>query len=136
MADTPPLTLKSALHGRTAEITVHGDLDLTTAPKLAEMLNLMLDKRPASLVLDLDRVKYLDCAAARVIAQAAHTLPTGHQLTIRNPAPIVRRLLRLTGVHETVTITGGKNQPGPAPLTVTVARDGRICLLTSPATWT
>jgi hypothetical protein len=33
MADTPPFTLQAGLHGRIAEITVHGDLDLTTVAR-------------------------------------------------------------------------------------------------------
>lgn len=97
MADEPPLVLKAQFGAGVAQVHVTGDLDLTTAPALADMLAVALDRQPGWLVVNLRGVSYLDCAAARVIAEAAQALP-GHQLIIRNPAPIVRRLLELTGV--------------------------------------
>ncbi|HEX4063600.1 MAG TPA: STAS domain-containing protein [Streptosporangiaceae bacterium] len=85
-------------HGEAAEVSVVGDLDITTASTLDEMLALTLGKRPSHVVLDLSQADFLDCAAARAIAGAAQSMPAGHRLTIQNPALAVRRLLQLTGL--------------------------------------
>jgi anti-anti-sigma factor len=130
MADAPLFTVQASFRGTAAEVTVRGDLDAATAPRLAEILTLALDKQPATLVLDLPGVDFLACAAAGVIAAAARALPAGHQVILRSPARIVRRLLQLTGLQEIVAIQDGASQPDPPPLTVTAARDGRSCLLT------
>jgi anti-sigma B factor antagonist len=110
MADGPPLVLKARFADGVAQVWVTGDLDLTTVPALADMLTVALDRQPGRLVLNLRRVNYLDCAAARAIATAAEALP-GHQLTIRNPAPIVRRLLQLTGLAGLID----DSRPAPEP---------------------
>lgn len=131
MAGTPLFTMQASLRGTTAEVAAGGHLNSTTAPHLAEMLTLALDKRPATLVLDLGGVDYFGSAAVRVIADIARALPAGCRLTIRNPALAVRRrLLRLTGPLEHVTIEDSPQELDPAPLTVAAAWEGRICLLT------
>jgi anti-sigma B factor antagonist len=112
MADEPPLVLKAHFGNGVAQVHVTGDLDLTTASALADMLAVALDRKPGRLVVDLRGVGYLDCAAARVIAEAARALP-GHEVIIRNPLPIVRRLLQLTGLAALIDDARPALEPRP-----------------------
>jgi anti-anti-sigma factor len=146
-SDRSPLSVMAAFSGEAAEISVCGDLDLTNAAALDEMLSLVLDKQPRGLALDLGDVEFMDCAAARVIARAAAALPGEYRLTIRRPSLAVRRLIELTGLDAAVVL---ESHPGHQPdawqaretswsaradqpdaaLTVTAAREGHVCVLT------
>ena len=97
MARRTPFTVTVAFRGGAATVAVRGDADIATAPTLEAMLTTALGNDPARLVLDLSRVAYLDCAAARVISRAAGLLPPG-QLVICRPAPPACRVLELTGL--------------------------------------
>lgn len=131
MANESPFVLTAGFAGGAAQVAVSGDLDVTTISTLDDMLSVALDRQPSRIVVDLGDVRYLDCAAARVIAQAAEALP-GHRLIILNPVPMVRRLLELTDL---AALIDDGQEPGPAatgPETValTVAVEGHICVLT------
>ena len=97
MARRTPFTVTAAFRGDAATVAVRGDADIVTAPTLEAMLAMALGNNPARLVLDLGRVAYLDCAAARVLSRAAGRLPPG-QLVICRPTPSARRVLELTGL--------------------------------------
>ena len=131
MADEPPFVLTAEFARRATQVTVTGDLDIATVSRLAEMLTVALARKPGRLIVDLSGVRFMDCASARVIAEAAQALPS-HRLTLRHPAPIVRRLLELTGLA--TLIEAGQGPPprtnAAASTAVTVAIDGRICVLT------
>jgi anti-anti-sigma factor len=106
---TPPFSFTAEAHFRdgTAEVIVSGDVDLTATEAFAEALARALSKEPRQLMLNLGAVKFLDCAAARVIAEAARVLPPG-QFTIRDPSLPAYRLLQLTGLGALVEAgTGG-----------------------------
>jgi anti-anti-sigma factor len=120
MPGVSSFTVQAAFRGDTSEVTVRGDVDVTTSPQLEEMLALALDKHPRRLVIDLTAVGYLDCSAARVIRRAARALPEG-QLTIRRPGPLAGRLLQLTGltglIEDDAPARAGRwNWPGPVTL--------------------
>jgi anti-anti-sigma factor len=78
-------------------VTLGGDLDVTIVAALAEQLAGLADLRPARLVMDMSGVGYLDCAAARLLADTAAFLPPGQQPVLRSVRPAVERLLHLTG---------------------------------------
>lgn len=102
MPERSSLTLHTAVHGTAAVVTLSGELDLTTASDLDRTLARLRETAPASVVLDMAGVEHLDCAAARVIATAAQAWPGPGPLVIRDPRPIVWRLLQLTGLAAAV----------------------------------
>lgn len=118
MADEPPFVMTAGFSDGATLVAITGDLDLTTVSALAAMLNLALDRRPGRLVLDLSGVPYLDCASSRVIARTAQALP-GQQCVIRNPVPMVRRLLELTDLAPLIE----DGRPSPSPAADRVAAD-------------
>jgi anti-anti-sigma factor len=76
------------------EVIIRGDVDMTATAALEEMLALALGKRPHHLTLDLSAVGFLDCAGARVIANAAQALPPG-RFAVRAPSLPAARTLQL-----------------------------------------
>lgn len=94
---TSPLTIEAGFHHHTARISIRGTLDTATAPLLAEMLAIVLDRQPRDLVLDMAGVTGCDPAAVSVITRAADTLPPLCRLIIKRPGPDVRRLLEPSG---------------------------------------
>jgi anti-sigma B factor antagonist len=90
----------------TTTILVRGELDLVTAPFLAEQLILVSQDKPGRLVFDLAGMYFMDCGSARLIAGAGHWLPDGTLPVIRCPGPGVRRILELTGLDAYCEIEG------------------------------
>jgi anti-anti-sigma factor len=79
-------------------VVLGGELDMVTAPELAGQLAGVLGGRPQRLVFDMAGVRFIDCAAARLISGTARHLPPGQRPVIRRPSRPVRRLLHLTGM--------------------------------------
>jgi anti-anti-sigma factor len=96
--------LPADLTSPTAGVVLCGDLDFSATPSLTELLTLVLGKQPRDIVLYMDAVTFLDCAAAQAIAAAAQALPGPGRLTIHRPGPLVRRLLHLTGLDTVIAI--------------------------------
>jgi anti-anti-sigma factor len=92
------LAVEVHLLGGTATIILCGDLDLASRPLLARRLAEVLAGKPQRLVFDLARVGFLDCGTARLMAGSARHLPGHARPVIRSPAPMVRRMLAVTGL--------------------------------------
>jgi anti-sigma B factor antagonist len=122
MPDGSPFTLHAVAGSTGAVITLGGELDLTNAPALDhavdDALARLCERPPARLILDMAGVKFLDVAAARVIATAAQAWPGPRPIVIRDPSPIVRRLLEVSGLSAELrlegTIPSSCNGAGPA----------------------
>jgi anti-sigma B factor antagonist len=94
---TEPLAIVVTATAGTVTVTISGELDLATAGELEQRLAAVLEDRPQRLVFDLAGVRFVDCAALRVIAGTGPFLPTGRPV-VRRPSPAVRRMLALTGL--------------------------------------
>ena len=111
----------------TAVIMVCGDLDITVNAALSERLAEIMQKKPARLIFDLGGVEFMDCAAARMLLSAARSLPDGQRPVIRSAAPLVRRLLAVTGLDTQCVLDG--QDPADA------SADGAASLLTGGLAW-
>ena len=85
------LSVRPHLAAGTATIVISGELDLLSTPSLAEHLEKILAQRP-------QRLTFMDCAAARLIAGTDRSLPDGQRPVLRRPSAEVRRILELTGL--------------------------------------
>jgi anti-anti-sigma factor len=92
----------------TVTVVLSGELDLTAVPSLAAHLEQVLARQPRSLVFDMTRVGFLDCAAARLIAGTRPSLPGGRRPVLRQPGPEACRLLGLTGLAAGFEIQHGR----------------------------
>jgi stage II sporulation protein AA (anti-sigma F factor antagonist) len=86
----------------TAVIRLSGDLDMTSAKQARAAIDAALASRPACLILDASALDYMDSSGIALMALVARM---AQKVQIRNPTPIVRQLIELTGLSEILQIT-------------------------------
>lgn len=64
-------TFEVAEYGRWAVMRVTGEIDMATAPRLRQHVLTVTTRKPAGLVLDLDRVDFIDSTGLGVMVGAA-----------------------------------------------------------------
>ena len=80
-------------------VSVSGELDIVTAPRLSELLRLI----EGPLVLDCERLTYFDSSGLQVFVEKHRV---NGNLTLRNVSAMGRRVLAITGVDEIVNVEG------------------------------
>jgi anti-sigma B factor antagonist len=80
-------------------VAVEGEVDLCAAPELEESLNRVAARRAASIVVDLDRVSFMDSAGVHVLLQFALARENGTRLALTRGSRQVQRLFEITGVE-------------------------------------
>ena len=82
-----------------AVLTVCGDVDANTAPRLWQYLSYLIGQEHRQLVLDLGGVGLLDTAGVDVLVRARGRLrQEGGELTVQSPNPAAQELLGLVGL--------------------------------------
>ncbi|MFI0242243.1 STAS domain-containing protein [Streptomyces sp. NPDC016845] len=85
-------------------VAVHGEVDLETAPGFEHDLRSALNDSARGLELDLQALRFCDCAGLGVLLRVRRTaLATGKPVTVRSASPLVARLLQVTGTHALFT---------------------------------
>jgi anti-sigma B factor antagonist len=85
----------------TVLIALRGDLDLAHAYTFDEELRALEARQPASIVIDLRELKFLDsCGLARLLAARRRARRQGHRLVLVRGSAAVQRLFALTAVDE------------------------------------
>jgi anti-anti-sigma factor len=77
-------------------VIVSGEVDLCTAPWLEEELR-RCQEAAVSIIVDLERVEFMDCAALRVLVNASAQLGPA-RFSVALGSPQVRKLFELTGM--------------------------------------
>jgi anti-sigma B factor antagonist len=106
----PPLTLDVHADGDgRVLITAGGEIDLNTEPLLREALFAALAYDDAHTVLvDMSAVTFLDATGINTLVKAHHTaVGTNRAVRLRNPQPLVTRVLRITGLEQTFGLHDG-----------------------------
>lgn len=104
-----PLSAQSAWQ----VLSVSGELDLATAPRLRDQVAYVAATPAGNVVLDLTEVTFMDCTALGVLVQARVTL--GDRLWLRGlPRPVLR-LLALTGLEATFALLPAVPPAAAAP---------------------
>ncbi|MEV6409181.1 anti-sigma factor antagonist [Streptomyces bobili] len=86
------------VEGERVAVKIDGELDLECAEQLEHALRAALAAAVGAVELDLDGVTFCDCAALNVLLELRERgLRQGKPLVIRSAAPVVQRLLDLTG---------------------------------------
>ena len=87
-------------------IAVSGDLDIATADELfREAHETLRGGAPASLVLDLSGVAFLDSSGIGTLVELRNVATdTGGALTLRHPSDRTKRLLEITALDRVFTI--------------------------------
>lgn len=99
MTLSPYLAITTEQHGRQLVLRLRGELDISNAASLRQILDGLPERAPQTLVVDLAGLGFADCAGLSVFLAARTRLAgQGHQLILMNPQPVVRRLLAVTGL--------------------------------------
>jgi anti-anti-sigma factor len=85
-------------------VQVRGEIDFATVPEVEDGVAAVLALDPLDLVLDLTDAAFMDCSGVSIIVRARNHLPDESRVVLRNPAPIVRRLLAILELDTEVVI--------------------------------
>lgn len=97
-----PLASWTYLQDHIPHATVVGEIDLSTAPQLDEVLCEASTQDPFSLILSLDRCTYCDSSGLSVILRHARRTP--HFLVVAPDDSDIRRLLQVSRVEALVHV--------------------------------
>jgi anti-anti-sigma factor len=86
-------------------VELTGELDLTNAHELEERLDTLAEGNGARLVLDLNRVVFLDSAALHVLFRIARRLGKSRFGLVLEPQAAVARTLAIAGISEVATVS-------------------------------
>jgi anti-sigma B factor antagonist len=87
----------------TLVLQIEGDLDLDTAPLLAEKLNEVEAAGPRSVTVDLNRVEFMDSSGLQVLLSRASLNGNGSRFAVTRGSAQVRRLFEVAGVIDLLT---------------------------------
>jgi anti-sigma B factor antagonist len=108
---SPYLAITTEQRGQQLVLRLRGDLDVSNADSLRQVLDGLLERAPQTLVVDLAGLGFADRAGLTVLVAARTRLAAqGHQLILVNAQPVVRRLLAVTGLD---TVFGLSDPGGP-----------------------
>jgi anti-sigma B factor antagonist len=96
------------------DVALAGEMDLATSGPLAQALTEVLDTKPVTVRLDLAEVSFLDSSGIRCLVGAAErAAAVGGHLVVRNPTPMVLRVLELCGVDQLLLADGTDGNASP-----------------------
>jgi anti-anti-sigma factor len=85
--------------GHAFRVTARGEIDITTASRLQNLLTDLIDGDAHLIVLDLEGVQFLDSSGLRVLVDAGGRLTsTDGRLLIEGMSGAVQRVLEVTGL--------------------------------------
>jgi anti-anti-sigma factor len=87
----------------TARITLVGELDGSTAPKLREAVDKILSEKPAQLILQVEKLSFMASAGLRIIIFAKQKQPT-LKIYLVKPQPAIVDTLHKTGFYDGVYV--------------------------------
>jgi anti-sigma B factor antagonist len=116
MPDT--LEVEARTHRRTALVELRGELDLATAPRVADVLEGLAPDADGvrHVVLDLRGLTFMDARGLReLIRQNDYAHHNRHNLAIVRGREAIQRLLALTGVEELLVLVDDPEDLVPPP---------------------
>ncbi|HEY1833200.1 MAG TPA: STAS domain-containing protein [Solirubrobacteraceae bacterium] len=82
-------------------LALAGELDISSAPSLEAAVEGVVAERPELLVFELSELEFMDSAGIAVLIGASRQVGA---VKLRNPSPIVRRVLELTGLVKVLQV--------------------------------
>jgi anti-anti-sigma factor len=95
-------------------VDVTGELDLTNAHEVEERLEAITVANGSRLVLDLNRVVFIDSAALHVLFRTARRLGKDRFFLLVAPTAAVARTLEIVGIAEVATVSESTAELPPA----------------------
>lgn len=92
-------------------VAVAGELDMSTASDLSDVLTSAIEARDVGLVLDLASLDFCDSAGLAVFVGAHNRLDaTGRRLVVAGPTEAVARVLELSGISQVIPTTADPDE--------------------------
>ncbi len=100
-----PFEVTIEQRGPAVHLTLVGELDISTATRLEDDVRRIEAERPETIVLDLQRLTFMDSTGLRLLITAdARAREDGRRVAIVQGNEMVQRVLRLTRLDERLTI--------------------------------
>jgi anti-sigma B factor antagonist len=96
--------MRNEVDGEASIVSVEGELDLSTAPRLKWMLVDSLDAGARQLVVDLSRVTFMDSTALGVLVGVNRSLEPGARLAIVGSREKVLQIFEFSGIDSAFAI--------------------------------
>jgi len=100
------LNVSSRFHDDHTIVTICGEIDLYTAPRLhGELAGLLAEGMPPRIVIDMSGVEFCDSTGMNVLLSCLRRArERGGELEIAAPKPAVRKILQVTGLDSVFTL--------------------------------
>ncbi|MER6594567.1 STAS domain-containing protein [Micromonospora purpureochromogenes] len=113
--DAPVMSLDWEHEGPLTVVSVHGEVDMSNAHLLVDLVAELAHRPAPRVVLDLSGVRFIDLHAVRALLEADRLLrEAAGDLALRRPPRCVSRLLHLTATAHLFGVDEGP-VPGDAP---------------------
>ena len=83
-------------------VKVAGELDITSIEDLDEAVRPVIDRDPERLVIDVSSLRFADSSAIALWVKWSTAVP---RLEIRNPQPLLRKVIDSMGLAQTLRVT-------------------------------
>jgi anti-sigma B factor antagonist len=113
-----PLAIRSSREGALCRLTPTGELDLATAPMLADAFDAAYrDTSVEMVVVDLTELSFIDSTGIHLLLRMHAACGDGDRMRVVNGSRQVERLFDLTGVRDHLPIMSSDGDPlAPLPL--------------------
>jgi anti-sigma B factor antagonist len=111
------LNVSSRFHDDHTIVTIAGEIDLYTAPRLhSELGAVLVDGMPTRVVIDMSGVGFCDSTGMNVLLSCLRRVrERGGELEIASPRPGVRKILQVTGLDSVFTLVDDAAVTRPKP---------------------
>lgn len=108
------LKVSTEYRGDHAVVSVHGEVDLYTAPRLQTELAALAHDGASQVVVDLSKVEFCDSTGMNVLLSAMKRFrEQGGNLELAAPRAAVRRILEVTGLDTVFSVRDAVPALGP-----------------------
>ncbi len=90
--------------GQVAILTMSGDLDMLTVPRLDEAVRASLAKEPSGLIVDLAELEFLASAGMQLLIGIHNEITPGVRFAVVADGPATSRVMKMTGVTDIVEV--------------------------------
>ena len=99
------LNVSSERRGDAIHLSLNGELDIAAAPRIEDALREAEEQGPATVVLDLSELVFMDSTGLRTILAAdARAKEAGRRLVVVQGDENIQRIFEVTRLHERVEI--------------------------------
>ncbi|MEP6853412.1 MAG: STAS domain-containing protein [bacterium] len=94
-----------------ATLVLNGEIDMATAPALRHVTDNLPLAELQELTVDLSDVPFMDSTGVAFLISLRNRMPAGSQIVLHRPAPVVARVLQLSGLGTIMELAGAPSGP-------------------------